>query len=161
MNIILFDNQFRTNLLPFTYIRPISDIRVGIMTVKEKWEYLFNLEISDFTIDYLMEQYPLFLEDDNLFIAGNLIPNQSLLDAIQNLELGTALTDQNGTLIALRAGSPDQFQSLDQFPKTIFSDSFTAITEKHHIFQYNADEIISDYQPIRILEELSVALCLS
>ncbi len=146
MSIILFDNQFRTNLLPFTYIRPISDIRVGIMTIKEKWEYLFNEEISDFTVDYLMEYYPLYLENDNLFIAGNLIPNPLLIDAIQKLELGTALTDQNGTLIALRAGSPDQFQSLDQFPKTIFSDSYIAITEKHHIFQYNADEIVSDFQ---------------
>jgi UDP-N-acetylglucosamine diphosphorylase/glucosamine-1-phosphate N-acetyltransferase len=148
MNIILFDNQFRTNLIPFTYIRPISDIRVGIMTIKEKWEYFFNDDISDFTVDYLMDRYPLYLEEDNLFIAGNLIPNQSLVDTLQKMELGTAIVDQTGTLIALRAGSPDQFQSLDQFPKTIYSESYLAITEKHQIFQFNGDEIISDYKYI-------------
>jgi UDP-N-acetylglucosamine diphosphorylase/glucosamine-1-phosphate N-acetyltransferase len=148
MNIILFDNQYKINLLPFTFIRPISDLRVGIMTIKEKWEYFLDCEISDFVDDLLMDRFPLFLEDDNLFIAGNIIPNQSLLESITALNKGEALIDKSGILLALRAGSPDQFQSLDLFKKIEFQSLFASITEKYQIFQFNAQEICSDFQII-------------
>ncbi|MDZ7649825.1 MAG: putative sugar nucleotidyl transferase [Cytophagales bacterium] len=39
MNLILFDNPtIRQNLLPFTFTRPGTGIRGGILTIAEKWE---------------------------------------------------------------------------------------------------------------------------
>ena len=38
MNYILFDGPARTALLPFTYTRPVADIRIGFFTIREKWE---------------------------------------------------------------------------------------------------------------------------
>ena len=38
MNYILFDGSVRNQLLPFTFTRPVADIRVGILTIREKWE---------------------------------------------------------------------------------------------------------------------------
>ncbi|HEX5743209.1 MAG TPA: putative sugar nucleotidyl transferase, partial [Flavobacteriaceae bacterium] len=38
MNYILFDGPYRNSLLPFTFTRPVADIRVGILTIREKWE---------------------------------------------------------------------------------------------------------------------------
>ena len=41
MNVILFDDD-RENLYPLSFTRPISDFRVGISTIKEKWEFYYN-----------------------------------------------------------------------------------------------------------------------
>ncbi|HQX03888.1 MAG TPA: putative sugar nucleotidyl transferase, partial [Flavobacterium sp.] len=38
MNYILFDGPVRNALLPFTFTRPVADIRIGILTIREKWE---------------------------------------------------------------------------------------------------------------------------
>ena len=35
-NTILFDGPERLNLLPFTYIRPVAELRIGINTLREK-----------------------------------------------------------------------------------------------------------------------------
>ena len=42
MNVILFDTD-RENLYPLSLTRPISDFRVGILTIKEKWELFYKI----------------------------------------------------------------------------------------------------------------------
>ena len=59
MNVILFDTD-RENLFPLSFTRPISDFRVGILTIKEKWEYYYN-NVSVKTEDYLMDKFPINL----------------------------------------------------------------------------------------------------
>lgn len=148
MNIVLFDNQYRTNLLPFTFIRPMSEIRLGILTISEKWELYLDAEVSYFTNDTLNEQFPLYLEEDNLFIAGNILPNKSLAEALLKLNTGEALLNSENQLMALRAGSPEQFLQLDQFKKIIFSEKYTEIKEKYDIFLQNSSELINDFNKI-------------
>ena len=57
MNVILFDTD-RKNLYPLSFTRPISDFRVGISTIKEKWE-VFYKSVSVKTEDYLSEKFPI------------------------------------------------------------------------------------------------------
>jgi len=42
MNYILFDGTVRTSLLPLTYTRPVADLRIGILTIRQKWEELLG-----------------------------------------------------------------------------------------------------------------------
>ena len=65
MNFILFDNPNRNNLLPLTFTRPVADIRIGILTIREKWEKYLNAKTSTFTETYLSVKYPV--------LKGNLI----------------------------------------------------------------------------------------
>ena len=53
MNYILFDGPSRNNLLPFTFTRPVADIRVGILTIREKWEKHLGFTTTTITEDYL------------------------------------------------------------------------------------------------------------
>ncbi|MFZ4413228.1 MAG: putative sugar nucleotidyl transferase, partial [Bacteroidales bacterium] len=46
MNYILFDDASRNNLLPLSFTRPVADIRVGILTIREKWEKYLNCKTS-------------------------------------------------------------------------------------------------------------------
>ncbi len=40
VKVVLFDTfESFENLLPLSYTRPVADFRVGIMTIREKWEH--------------------------------------------------------------------------------------------------------------------------
>ena len=51
MNLILFDKN-HSNYLPLSFTRPISFFRIGILTIKEKWQFYYN-SVSVKTEDYL------------------------------------------------------------------------------------------------------------
>ena len=91
MNGILFDGDRRNALLPFTFTRPVGEIRVGILTIKEKWERHLGTSFSYATEDYLSVKYPLTLTSDNLFINGSILPEPALLEYIHHLVPGAAL----------------------------------------------------------------------
>ena len=53
MKIILFDDKSWGTLRPLTFTRPISELRVGILTIREKWEKRFGDKVAYLTKDYL------------------------------------------------------------------------------------------------------------
>ena len=57
MNYILFDSDVRNSLLPFTYTRPVADIRIGILTIREKWEKFLGFTTSTITEEYLSKRF--------------------------------------------------------------------------------------------------------
>ncbi len=148
MNIVLFDNQYKAKLLPLTFLRAIADIRVGILTIKEKWELFLKQNLSILSDPELQELYPLTLEEDNLYIAGNIIPSQNLVNAILNLPVDSALFGPNDDLIAVRTKTSDFKNHLNLFKTALYSDSYTSIKEKYEIFLINANEIVSDFKLI-------------
>ena len=96
MNIILFDTtQEHGNLLPLTFTRPIAELRVGINTLREKWERLLPGDYSYCTEPYLSEKFPCHLTDDNIFIAAHLLATPALAAQIANLKSGEAIADEN------------------------------------------------------------------
>jgi UDP-N-acetylglucosamine diphosphorylase/glucosamine-1-phosphate N-acetyltransferase len=90
-NIILFDNEVRMRLLPLTYTRPVCEIRIGITTIREKWELDFGFPVSYITEPYLAERYAMHWGDNNLIINGSVLPDDSLNALIHGLEFGEAL----------------------------------------------------------------------
>ena len=80
MNTILFDYN-REIFLPLTFTRPISDLRIGIVTIKEKWECYFDT-VSVKTEDYLSAKFPITLTAENLWINAQVLPNQDIVDEI-------------------------------------------------------------------------------
>jgi len=145
MNIILFDNHTREHLLPFTFIRPVSEIRIGITTIREKWERAYNTDISNFTQDYLSELYPCEITKDNLFIAGNILPDTNLVTAIKTLKCGEVLKDTQNNVLALRAGSFEEFTALENFKTLIYPENYVSIKAKQEIFSLNNDVLINDF----------------
>ena len=68
MNYILFDSDVRSSLLPFTYTRPVADIRIGILTIREKWEKFLGFTTTSITEEYLEDKYPMVELDKNILI---------------------------------------------------------------------------------------------
>ena len=146
MNIILFDNQARVHLLPFTFTRPVAEIRIGITTIREKWERAFKTACSFFTQDYLSELFPCMITDDNLFIAGNLLPNPTLVETIKTLRIGEVLKDSQNRVLALRAGSFEAFTDLENFTEVLFSHKTISVNATYDIFSLNGELLIDDFK---------------
>jgi UDP-N-acetylglucosamine diphosphorylase/glucosamine-1-phosphate N-acetyltransferase len=148
MNIILFDNQTRERLLPFTFTRPVAEIRIGITTIREKWERALKSECSFFTQDYLSGLFPCIITDDNLFIVGSLLPDSALVEAIKALAKGEVLKDLQGGVLALRAGSFEEFAALDHFKIKTYTQEILSINAKHDIFSLNEKVLIADFNEL-------------
>ena len=82
MNLILFDDKARVDLLPLTYTRPICDIRIGILTIREKWEKMLDVSSSTQTENYLSGKYKMVQADDNYFVNGSVLPNTELIEEL-------------------------------------------------------------------------------
>ncbi|MBD5389721.1 glucose-1-phosphate thymidylyltransferase [bacterium] len=96
MNYILFDDvQLRQQLLPFTFTRPIADIRLGIDTIREKWERFLGQEVSILTETYLSEKYPLRQADDNILINAAVLPDKALVQTVMALKVNQALSSED------------------------------------------------------------------
>ena len=138
MNYILFDDS-REDLLPLTFTRPVSQIRVGILTITEKWEKYLNTKCSFFTEDYLQHKFLLNTAKDNYWINGSICPNAELVKAINSLEENQCLK-QNDTVIAYRSELNIPNFTLE------FEGNFVQIKQLWHIFEYNDICIKSDFE---------------
>ena len=101
-NLVFFDSVHRSELLPLTYTRPMADIRIGGLTIAEKWGARLQGNHSYITQEYLQPRYPVTLTQDNWFINGGVIPNVELATQVTQLALGQGLRDEHGA-IAYRA----------------------------------------------------------
>ena len=148
-NIILFDDKDTwTDLLPIAYTRPISDIRIGILTIKEKWQKYFpDHDFSCLTAEYLSVKYPTNITGDNLFIAGNCCPDKNFANAVSALGNGEALA-YNGELVAYR-GTMEGFKSVTMEKATPYTaSSLTMLHQLYDIFLLNGSEMRRDYHII-------------
>ena len=139
MNSILFDDC-RSDLLPLAYTKPVCQLRVGILTIKEKWEILSGLSFSFKTEEYLQKKYPLVLSDDNLFINGSILPNKELVDAIEKLEREQSLV-KDGVVIAYKSSNENRPEKEVEYQNDIFQ-----LNRCWNIFSLNKTEIDSDFQ---------------
>jgi len=70
--IVLDDDSVRQDLFPFTLTRSVADIRIGILTIREKWEKLFNYTITNKLV-----------KSSSPVLPANIIPNNNLVNAIR------------------------------------------------------------------------------
>ena len=110
MNIILFDDEYRDDLLPLVYTRPVGQLTIGADTISDKWSAMLKGKVSYITQDYLSEKYETVIESDNYLINGSVVPDVQLCKLIKDLELNEALL-QGEDLIAARMGE-SQFEKL-------------------------------------------------
>lgn len=151
MAIILFDHpDTRKNLLPFTYTRPVSEIRIGIFTITEKWEKCLSGKAGWLTENYLQKKFPFIPDAENLFINGAACPDALLVEAIQDLPENTALVKDN-LLIAFRSTANVDFNlAQPNFEKSIeYRNGLTVIDKLWKIFIHNREQILADFELVK------------
>lgn len=149
MNYILFDSTNRTNLLPLTFTRPVADIRLGILTIREKWEHYLGQKTSSLTEGYLEAKFPTKIADKNILINGSVCPSEELLEEINKLKEGQRLVKED-SLIAMfqTADSLVNFaEDSNEDADSIESNAnFIKIENPWDIFHLNDTALRSDFK---------------
>ncbi len=148
MQIVLFDTDRWDELLPLTFTRPVAKIRIGILTLSEKWEKYTSGAVSFYTRKHLQKIYPLHLSEDNLVVNSALVPDKNTVSQLLTLETGEAyfyqniflagrFTDQQFNLFIQKKWNPvEKEYALEPFWITHFCD----------IFSYNDKAIRQDFE---------------
>lgn len=150
-HLILFDNEVRDQLLPLTFTRPVCELRVGILTIREKWERMMEGKTAFITQDYLAGKYPIDHGDDNYIINGSVLPSPQLVRLLQQMEVGEAF-QQDDELIAAKLDR-------DRFEKLVNDEDFGVlkgydledtpylkINQSWDIFRLNDEAIRQDFE---------------
>jgi UDP-N-acetylglucosamine diphosphorylase/glucosamine-1-phosphate N-acetyltransferase len=152
LNIILFDSDARNNLLPLTATRPVGELRLGILTLREKWELRMNASVSYITQEYLQVKYPIRFESDNLIVNSSVLPDEAICTRIEALQMNEALLNKEGDLIAARI-SEHQIESLiaDEEIKELSGisiqneEQLRYLTRLWHFSEFNEQELLADF----------------
>jgi UDP-N-acetylglucosamine diphosphorylase/glucosamine-1-phosphate N-acetyltransferase len=144
MAINLFDDKSWLSLRPLTFTRPVADLRLGILTIAEKWAKYLNAEFGYQCEGYLSVKYPAIKAD--LFINGSICPDLDLVEAITNLKPDEVLM-KDGLTIAYHTEAIDlhHLNALTNFKNVNYLEAFTHIQFPEDIFKHNHTELIKDF----------------
>ena len=147
MGIIFFDGTARQTLLPLTFTRPVANLRIGMLTIAEKWQRYLNQPFSYLTQDYLQTKFPLIIEDQNLLINGSVCPDENLLEAVNKLQEGEVLKQKEFIIAAkVKASDVKNFQTINaSFTGINYVSAFVKISYPEDIFSKNDEELRKDF----------------
>lgn len=147
MNYILFDSDVRNTLLPFTYTRPVADIRVGILTIREKWEKHLGLTTTTITEEYLEEKYPMVEMEENILLNASFCPTESLVEQVKKLSKNEAIF-KGEDVIAFYTTDSQEEVNFDEYSQIEFDGELIQIKNTWDIFTYNGKAIQLDFDLI-------------
>lgn len=152
---IIFTEEFcqPENLYPFTLTRQIQDIRVGILTIREKWEKILGLPSFDrWEDDYKDLDNSIHL-DKNLgdgicyMIHGNILPTSKLVKALRKLKNGEFISVNGNAGVIFRFTKEEIIEpNKIKITKAItIKDDIKSIQFPWDIFQLNDYAIRQDF----------------
>jgi UDP-N-acetylglucosamine diphosphorylase/glucosamine-1-phosphate N-acetyltransferase len=145
MNYILFDGTVRNALLPFTFTRPVADIRVGILTIREKWEKYLGSTTTTLTEEYLSEKYPMVEMEQNVMINASFLPNDVLSEMVKNLARNQAIF-KGEEVIAFFTEETQEEVDFDTYEILELDEEVITIKHTWDIFAKNDVAIREDFE---------------
>ena len=145
MNYILFDGEVRNALLPFTYTKPVADLRIGILTIREKWEKYLGLTTTTITEEYLMEKYPMVEMDENILINASFCPTKELVEKVMSLKENEAIF-QGESVIAFHTKDTQEEVNFDTYTQIEFEEDLLQVHHTWDIFSKNDIAIQQDFE---------------
>jgi len=144
MNYILFDGPVREALLPFTFTRPVADIRIGILTIREKWEKYLGYTTTTLTEEYLSEKYPMVEMEENILINASFTPNAALVKMVKALKINEAIF-YGDDVIAFYSQESQEDIDFSNFKQIEFTEEVLRVENTWDIFSKNQEAIQADF----------------
>jgi UDP-N-acetylglucosamine diphosphorylase/glucosamine-1-phosphate N-acetyltransferase len=156
INVILYDDEFRENLLPIVFTKPVGELRVGIKKISEKWTSLTDASVSFLTQDYLSEKYPTQYSEDHIYWNSRFSPTKEILRFVNKLSLNEGLKI-NETVLCFRTSEnlslKDIHANLDSFLYSHIEEETVEIKNLWDIFIENGKAIRLDIQNSEIANQ--------
>jgi UDP-N-acetylglucosamine diphosphorylase/glucosamine-1-phosphate N-acetyltransferase len=145
MNYILFDGPARNALLPFTFTRPVADILIGILTIRQKWELYLGSTTTTLTEEYLSDKFPMVEMEENVMINSSFLPNAILVEMIANLESNQAIF-KGEEVVAFYTNENQEEVDFDSYEIIEFNEECLTVTATWDIFSKNDAAIREDFE---------------
>ena len=145
MNYILFDGPARNSLLPFTFTRPVADILVGIMTIRQKWEMRLGSTTTTLTEEYLSEKFPMVELEENIMINASFLPSSTLAEMVSNLKPNQAIF-KGDDIVAFYTDENQEEVDFDTYEILEFEGDCVRIENTWDIFSHNDAAIREDFE---------------
>jgi UDP-N-acetylglucosamine diphosphorylase / glucose-1-phosphate thymidylyltransferase / UDP-N-acetylgalactosamine diphosphorylase / glucosamine-1-phosphate N-acetyltransferase / galactosamine-1-phosphate N-acetyltransferase len=156
MNKIIFTEEYcqPENLYPFTLTRQIQDIRVGILTIREKWERILKLSSFDrYEDDYKDLDRSIAIEEAAqdgicLMIHGNVLPSPKLIKAVRNLKDGEfiSVNGNEGIVFRFTKKQISEKKTIKVTKSIILKEDIKSIQFPWDIFHLNDWAIRQDFE---------------
>ncbi len=147
MNYILFDGSHRNNLLPLTYTKPVADIRIGILTIREKWEKQLGATTSTLTEEYLEGKFPMVEMEHNIMINASFLPTEHLIESVLYLKVNEAIFKEDEIVAFYTSDSNDEVD-FDSYTIIDYNKALIQIKNTWDIFSYNGEALNDDFNLI-------------
>ncbi|MDF1516611.1 MAG: GlmU family protein [Lutibacter sp.] len=147
MNYILFDGTVRNSLLPLTFTKPVADLRIGILTIREKWETYLGFTTTTLTEDYLEEKFPMVEMAQNVMINASFLPTFSLAELIMELKENQVIFKDEEVIAFFTVDSQETID-FDNYEQIEFNDEVTQIKNTWDLFSFNDIALKSDFELI-------------
>eukprot|EP01132_Coremiostelium_polycephalum_P000765 gene765-948_t len=142
-------------LKPFSDTRPVAKMRVGMMTIAEKWPIYLPATYSFVTSSYLQAKFPRTVDAKNLCINGSVLPNKGLIDAIKQLTQQEILVQDESILafwcdqLTAKQLTPANLCELTaSYQRVPFGGEMAQLNHPWDIFTHNAQAIIADWEQL-------------
>ncbi len=145
MNYILFDGTVRNALLPFTFTRPVADIRIGILTIREKWERYLGTTTTTLTEEYLSEKFPMVEMEQNIMINASFLPNDILVEMVRNLEPNQAIF-RGEEVIAFYTQDTQEEVNFEKYEIIEYANDCLFVAHTWDIFAKNDAALREDFE---------------
>ena len=160
MQICFFEDKAASNFLPLTLTRPLDNLRIGILTISEKWLFFFKgSSIRRIQRPFLKEVFESEGTDtskDCLWINSRFLPDYALSKSISALDLDTLLVDGD-TIVAAKLNGADSSSMLknnswdfSSYKTVPLSTEATSITYLWDLLALNGNEIQKDLQHLSL-----------
>jgi len=167
MQYCLFDDKYRDEFLPLAFTKPVSELRIGILTIREKWEKVFGAKINSWkTQDYLSNKYTFQEADQTIYLNGLVCPLQSVAKMISELKDNQGIACEN-RIVAIRTSNQITDFEINSLPEVQWiqlDEKLMILSNVWELFTYNAEQIQFDFDLItkgRISEPISTSCFVS
>ncbi len=142
MPTLLFDNNLRQQLYPFTHTRAVGTIRSGIFTPQERWQLITGSQVELYSTKLLQPLYGApQISANTLWIDAALILNSVLIDQIKVLQTGQCIYDTTGFI----AGVGETNDIEDYSTQTRLEDQ-KRLQYASDLIEYNNAQIRYDFE---------------
>ena len=152
MNLIFFDDHYRSEFLPLAYTRPISEFRIGITTIRDKWESCLKSDSSNLTEPYLCRKFKVCYNDQNLYLSSRFLPTSELTSLLFDLNKEEYLI-HNDDLVAINTSKklsyPISIDQLNTMSERRVEGDVRSVEKLSDIFSLNDEIIRRDFEAIR------------
>jgi UDP-N-acetylglucosamine diphosphorylase/glucosamine-1-phosphate N-acetyltransferase len=159
MKFIFFDDHKHKVFYPFTLTRPVAELRIGIMTIREKWEKKGLVCSGYLSSDWLAEKFfrPEEIEAGQLLINSRFMPDDALASELKMLANGISVFNAQNELVALKTEksipvskdfSSFLFSEAETYMRLELTPQFHSLNKIWELFSRNGEQIQADFEAL-------------